>query len=154
MIGKSSLFMIGLVIAAGGVLFKTSYEVQTLDEKLGTINARIVAERDTIRDLVADWNYLSTPTRIEALSQRYLKLLPADSRQYSEIAALPMRTSPAQPAGSLVAAAPGEQIAAPLLPRLKPAATPSRGRPAQPSSGDGESGDAMGVLIARLGATR
>ena len=51
--GKSALFWLGLAAAAGGVLFQTSYEVQELEDKLGSLNRQIMDEQEAIQILKA-----------------------------------------------------------------------------------------------------
>lgn len=149
MIGKSSLILVGLAAAAGAVLFETSFKVQGLEEELAKINRQIVAEHDAIQVLHAEWSLLNDPSRLERLSRAHLPLRPAEARQYAELSTVPVRKA-ADPADALVAGMPGAEqvVAGPLLPKIKPA-TSGRTQP-QPAPAT----DNMGVLIARLGATR
>jgi len=91
---KSALFWGGLIAAAGFVLFETSYEVQELEEKLGSLNRKIMVEQEAIQVLKAEWSFLNDPTRLETLSREHLALQPTEARQFVAMNIVPMRHSP------------------------------------------------------------
>ncbi|QCO14572.1 hypothetical protein D3869_04660 [Azospirillum brasilense] len=91
---KSALFWGGLIAAAGFVLFETSYEVQELEEKLGSLNRKIMVEQEAIQVLKAEWSFLNDPTRLETLSREHLALQPTEARQFVAMNIVPMRPSP------------------------------------------------------------
>ncbi|WP_114859783.1 cell division protein FtsL [Azospirillum brasilense] len=91
---KSALFWGGLIAAAGFVLFETSYEVQELEEKLGSLNRKIMVEQEAIQVLKAEWSFLNDPTRLENLSREHLALQPTEARQFVAMTIVPMRPSP------------------------------------------------------------
>ena len=91
---KSALFWGGLIAAAGFVLFETSYEVQELEEKLGSLNRKIMVEQEAIQVLKAEWSFLNDPTRLENLSREHLALQPTEARQFVAMNIVPMRPSP------------------------------------------------------------
>ncbi|MDQ2101537.1 cell division protein FtsL [Azospirillum isscasi] len=92
---KSALFWGGLIAAAGFVLFETSYEVQELEEKLGSLNRKIMVEQEAIQILKAEWSFLNDPTRLENLSREHLTLQPTEARQFVAMNVVPMRPTPA-----------------------------------------------------------
>ncbi len=92
--GKSALFWLGLAAAAGGVLFQTSYEVQELEDKLGSLNRQIMDEQEAIQILKAEWSYLNDPTRLESLASQHLQLQPTEARQFVAMDVVPMRPVP------------------------------------------------------------
>ena len=130
--GKSALFWLGLAAAAGGVLFQTSYEVQELEDKLGSLNRQIMDEQEAIQILKAEWSYLNDPTRLENLASQHLQLQPTEARQFVALDVVPMR-----PANAPAANTPNEG-AAPLPPmvRLTPG-TPAPTTTASTSGGVG-----------------
>ncbi|MGY0790668.1 cell division protein FtsL [Azospirillum argentinense] len=91
---KSALFWGGLIATAGFVLFETSYEVQELEEKLGSLNRKIMVEQEAIQVLKAEWSFLNDPTRLENLSREHLALQPTEARQFVAMNIVPMRPSP------------------------------------------------------------
>jgi hypothetical protein len=127
----SAILMGGLIAVAGSILYDTTFEVQELEGQLSRINRQIVAEREVIQVLKADWSLLNDINRIEQLSVRYLpELRPAEATQFVALKTVPQRT----PAGAepQVAALPGK------APALKPpVSTPQ--------------GDTIGSLIAKVG---
>ncbi|KAA0598365.1 hypothetical protein J2848_001292 [Azospirillum lipoferum] len=99
--GKTWLFWGGLIAAAGGVLFQTSYDVQDLEEKLAGLNRKIVQEQESIQVLKAEWSYLNDPTKLEQMAQAYLTLKPTEPRQYLAMDVIPMRPADAVPPPAL-----------------------------------------------------
>ena len=53
-------------------LFVVKHRVQTLEDRLQSLNAQIITDRDTIQVMQAEWSYLNQPARLEALSKRWL----------------------------------------------------------------------------------
>jgi hypothetical protein len=95
--GKTWLFWGGLIAAAGGVLFQTSYDVQDLEEKLAGLNRKIIQEQESIQVLKAEWSYLNDPSKLEHMAQAYLALQPTEPRQYLAMDVIPMRPADAVP---------------------------------------------------------
>ncbi|MCG5242190.1 hypothetical protein MCW82_20645, partial [Azospirillum doebereinerae] len=93
--GKTWLFWGGLIAAAGGVLFQTSYDVQDLEDKLAGLNRKIVTEQESIQVLKAEWSYLNDPTKLEELATAHLALQPIEARQFLALDTIPMRPAPA-----------------------------------------------------------
>lgn len=115
--GKTWLFWGGLIAAAGGVLFQTSYDVQDLEEKLAGLNRKIIHEQESIQVLKAEWSYLNDPTKLEQMAQSYLALQPTEPRQYLAMDLIPMR--PADAVQPPAPALPGQPGAAPLPPMVR-----------------------------------
>lgn len=132
--GKSALFWLGLAAAAGGVLFQTSYEVQELEEKLASVNRKIMAEQEAIQILKAEWSYLNDPTRLENLSRQHLALQPTDARQFVALDIVPLRPEPAPEAAPALAGVKGGPTPLPPMAGLAPA-QPGNAKPAAATSG-------------------
>lgn len=139
--GKSALFWLGLAAAAGGVLFQTSYEVQELEDKLGSLNRQIMDEQEAIQILKAEWSYLNDPTRLESLATQHLQLQPTEARQFVALDVVPMRPATAPDA------APNKDGVAPLPPmvRLSPA-TPAAPVTAVAATGTGNASTINGTI--------
>lgn len=144
MFGKATLFWLGLAAAAGGTLFKTSYEVQELQERLTAVNRDIVQEQEAIKVLKAEWSYLNDPSRLEATMLRHaLPLQPTTGEQIAAMGQIPLRTTPlarSAPATSVTSVALAQATPAPAsltqasLTQATPAqATPATARQPRPS---------------------
>lgn len=72
----SSLFSIVLAAAAAGVLFWVSQLVQESEVKKAQIAQSLAHEKEALRVLKAEWDYLNRPDRLEAMAQRYLNMVP------------------------------------------------------------------------------
>jgi len=123
---KSALFWGGLIAAAGIVTFQTSYEVQELEEKLGSLNRKIMAEQEAIQILKAEWSYLNDPTRLENLSRQHLALQPTEARQFVAMDVVPLRPAPVpEAAPAPVVPGKGNNGPAPLPPMASNSVKPA-----------------------------
>jgi hypothetical protein len=88
--------LIALLCLAGvsGALYKLKYKVQALDREAVALQRQILAEREAIRLLDADWAYLNQPDRLQALAERHLTLAPINPRQFAMISTIPARMIP------------------------------------------------------------
>ena len=69
---RSTLLWSVLAFAVVIGLFAVKHRVQTLEDSLHALNAEIIADRDAIQVMQAEWSYLNQPARLEALSKRLL----------------------------------------------------------------------------------
>ena len=69
---RSTLLWSVLSVAVVVGLFVIKHRVQDLEDQLQTLNAEILADRETIQVLEAEWSYLNQPDRLEALSRKLL----------------------------------------------------------------------------------
>lgn len=77
MIRTHALVWTLLVAAAAGFLFYTSHQAQELEAELEASHRAVIAEREAIRILHAEWAYLNEPGRLRALARRHTPLGPA-----------------------------------------------------------------------------
>ena len=132
---KSALFWGGLIAVAGVVTFQTSYEVQELEDKLGSLNRKIMAEQEAIQILKAEWSYLNDPTRLETLSRQHLALQPTEARQFVAMDVVPMRPVPVPEIDPAPALIPKPSVVpAPLPPMASNPAKPPAGGAIIPAS--------------------
>ncbi len=109
MIRVGTMIWLGLIGASSAFLFKTSYEVQSLEGDLRGLNRSILREQDSIRVMHAEWAFLNQPSRLQALSDQFTKLRPiAPMQMIASAADLPMPQpsldgEPMAPTASLVA---------------------------------------------------
>lgn len=84
-----SIFLaVTLAVMAGTALFRVSQQVQTAEERQESLVQAVASEKEAIRVLNAEWDYLNRPDRLEALSQEYLHMRQPQMKQ--------MESSPAQ----------------------------------------------------------
>jgi hypothetical protein len=103
----TTILWLAIVACTGFAMFKVKYEVQELDDELVRVNKQIVADRDAIHVLNAEWSFLNQPARLADLSRKYLNLQPigtAQLGQMSQLATLKMK--PGATPGPLAAAEP------------------------------------------------
>lgn len=109
MIRVGTMIWLGLIGASSAFLFKTSYEVQSLEGELRGLNRSILREQDSIRVMHAEWAFLNQPSRLQALTDQFTKLRPiAPTQMVASAADLPMPLpsldgEPMAPTASLVA---------------------------------------------------
>jgi hypothetical protein len=109
MIRVGTMIWLGLIGASSAFLFKTSYEVQSLEGDLRGLNRSILREQDSIRVMHAEWAFLNQPSRLQALTDQFTKLRPiAPTQMVASAADLPMPLpsldgEPTAPTASLVA---------------------------------------------------
>ncbi len=76
-----SVFLTGLVIAAGISLYLLAHRVDERRARIAALEAEIAREHANIRILEAEWAYLTSPERIRADAERYLALRPPRASQ-------------------------------------------------------------------------
>lgn len=67
------LLWICIMIPVSALLYGTSAAVREKENELAAINAQILAEKDSLRVLHAEWAYLNQPQRLASRAQHYLK---------------------------------------------------------------------------------
>ncbi|MGO9397532.1 MAG: hypothetical protein ACLP19_06750, partial [Xanthobacteraceae bacterium] len=83
--------VIGALIFAAAYVYRIKFDSTVQAERLARIRSEVRRERDTIAALRAEWGELENPTRIEALTKRYLHLKPVAPTQFDKFNALPER---------------------------------------------------------------
>jgi cell division protein FtsL len=73
-----------LIVLAGTGLFLVKHEVQDREEKLARLDEQIAKDRETIHVLRAEWAYLTQPSRLARLADRYLGLKPPAPGQIAD----------------------------------------------------------------------
>ncbi len=101
MIRPSTILWSCAVVACGYAMFQMKYEVMQQEDRLARLDREIASDREAVRVLNAEWNYLSQPARLDDLAKRYLNLVPIGAKQLGNIDAIPLRT----PAGAAATSA-------------------------------------------------
>ncbi len=78
---SATAFWLCLTIIVSLGLYHTSYRVDNLDGQLQALNKKIQLEQRTIHVLKAEWDFLSNPSRIEAVARKHLDLQPTNPKQ-------------------------------------------------------------------------
>lgn len=136
MIRPVTILGLALIVVLAAALYQLKYEVRGLERVLAAAEANLNGEKETIRVLGAEWSFLNRPSRLQALSDRYLMLAPMTQPQLRALTDIPLRTAEPLPPGDedeqVAAAAPADPPAVEEIVRLpgrKPFRLPSvRGR--------------------------
>ncbi len=72
----SSLATLLLAAIAGAALFWVSQQVQQLEREQRLSKSNLEQEREAMRVLIAEWDYLNRPDRLEILVSRHLQMVP------------------------------------------------------------------------------
>ncbi len=70
----SNILLLCVAACFGALLFRTSQSVQGAEDRLAELRQGIRQEKETIRVLGAEWDYLNRPQRLEELADKYLKV--------------------------------------------------------------------------------
>ena len=136
MIRPVTILGLALIVVLAAALYQLKYEVRGLERVLAAAEADLNGEEETIRVFGAEWSFLNRPSRLQALSDRYLMLAPMTQPQLRALTDIPLRTAEPLPLGDedeqVAAAAPAAPPAVEEIVRLpgrKPFRLPSvRGR--------------------------
>ncbi|HVA14075.1 MAG TPA: hypothetical protein VNF99_12550 [Stellaceae bacterium] len=123
MIRPGTIVWFCLVVAVGYAMFQVKYEVMQQEQTLAGITKQIADDREQIRVLDAEWSYLTRPSRLARLADRFLHLGGMSAAQIVDLSAVPERPDApaalvAEPGGGastapgIAAPAPGSRIAA------------------------------------------
>ena len=70
----SSLMILAAAASAGALLFWTSQNVQEQESQMQALQMAIAKEKQSIRVLNAEWDYLNRPERLESLAAKHMGL--------------------------------------------------------------------------------
>ena len=125
MIRPVAILGIAVVVVLSAALFQLKYEVRALESGLAQLRTALVEEEEAIRVLGAEWSFLNRPSRLQALSDRYLLLSPVAQTQLRALGDIPFRApdiavDEREPAAAITGdeAPPGQELA--RLPGRKP----------------------------------
>ena len=92
-----NIMVIAALIVAASTVYKIKFDSTLQAEKADKLHNEIRRERNAIARLRADWAKLDTPSRIQALADRYLTLRPINPTQIDTFDDLPPRPPAAPP---------------------------------------------------------
>ena len=94
-----NIVIIGTLILAASFVYKIKFDSTLQAERVAKLHGEIRKERNAIAALRAEWAKLETPSRIQGLAERHLKLAPIKSTQFDSLDKLPARPPEAPPQG-------------------------------------------------------
>jgi len=157
MIRLSTLFWLVLVSATAFAMFAVKYEVQSLTDELAQTSKRAGNAEHELRVLDAEWAYLNRPDALAQMNQRYLSLVPIETKQLrTSVADIPMRPVPPppvpQPAPIETVAADSTAVASLSPPQSAPLASrpPLNPPPSNPAAQSGPAESAAPIVTAAL----
>ncbi len=89
MLHRTTLIALLASAVIGVALFALKYQVRDLENELTGINRQIIAHREAIHVLNAEWSHLNDPGRLAALAARHLQLQPTTPDRIGSFASLP-----------------------------------------------------------------
>jgi hypothetical protein len=95
MIRMGTLVCLLLALGAGIGMFHLKYEVQALEKVVTGLHRSLIAERNAIHVLEAEWSLLNDPGRLSDLNRRHLGLVPVTADRLVRIEDLPLPLPPA-----------------------------------------------------------
>lgn len=78
----------------GTILYQVKTGINIREDRLATLEFKIIKAKREIAVLEAEWAYLSRPERVMELSDRLLGMRPIDKNRVLPIEAIPMRLVP------------------------------------------------------------
>lgn len=89
----STVFSFALLIVLGCGVYNVANKYEKTEKKLSVVQNKIGGEQEAIRVLQAEWTFLTSPDRLEKISDEYLHLQAVDGRQYVALNTIPMRAA-------------------------------------------------------------
>jgi hypothetical protein len=94
MIRIGTFVWLAILTMIGVGLYQVELGVLAKQAELKQINAKIVANRDAMHVLDAEWSYLNDPTRLADLARRYTDMVPVTPTQLADFERLMPRQVP------------------------------------------------------------
>lgn len=98
-----NILVIAVLILSASFVYKIKFDSTLQAERVAKIGNELRRERDVIARLRAEWARLDTPSRIQGLAERHLKLKAVAATQFDTFDALPERPVPPPPAADPIA---------------------------------------------------
>src|SRR5579871_1905462 len=89
-----NVLVIGCLIVAAVIVYDVKYQSTYKAQAVARLNNEIRAEQEKIALLRAEWSRLSSPVRIQTLSERYLGMKALDVSRIDDFSALPEKPAP------------------------------------------------------------
>lgn len=70
----SGILCLAIAAVSGALLFKTSQSVQRAERDLSEVTSSVAVEKESLRILTAEWDYLNRPERLEKLTLKNLDM--------------------------------------------------------------------------------
>ena len=86
-----NILVIAALILAASFVYKIKFDSTLQAERVAKLGGELRRERDAVARLRSAWARLDTPSRIQGLAERHLKLKPIQSTQIDTFDNLPQR---------------------------------------------------------------
>lgn len=87
---QTTIFTLLVAAVMGLAVFYLKYEVADLEDELKALNRSIVADREAVHVLKAEWSHLNNATRIKGLADKYLDMIPTQPAQLAQPDQIPV----------------------------------------------------------------
>jgi cell division protein FtsL len=98
-----NILVICALVLAAATVYKIKFDSTLQAARVAKLHAELRRERNAIAVLRAEWARLDTPSRIQQLADRFLKLQPVDPHQFDTFDHLPPRPAPPPPGSDPIA---------------------------------------------------
>jgi hypothetical protein len=98
-----NLLVIAALVMAASYVYKIKFDSTLQAERVEKLRHELRREHDTVAILRAEWAKLQSPTRIQGLAERHLKMKAASSTQFDKFDNLPQRPIALPPQGDPIA---------------------------------------------------
>lgn len=61
-----------LTVITGALVYKVQYDIKKLEDEISVLDKKIKKNKYALKVLNAEWNYLTTPNKIEKLVKKHL----------------------------------------------------------------------------------
>lgn len=97
MIRAVNLVSVAIIIAISAALYHVKYEASATAREVVNLREQVVAEKDLVAVLRAEWSHLNQPARLQDLAMRHLQLEPITVDQMVTLQDLPARPRETEP---------------------------------------------------------
>lgn len=86
-----NMSLLGILISCGMAfaVYQTKNQVVNIEKELNHVNNNIITANESIHTLKAEWSYLNTPSRLNKLNNKFLKLRPTAVKQIASVKNFP-----------------------------------------------------------------
>jgi hypothetical protein len=93
----ANTILFGCVVMSAFALYHLKYEVIRQEQTLNSLKLDILAEKEAISVLRAEWAYHTNPDKLAQLSESYLNLEPLGPEKLIALEDIPLKESPENP---------------------------------------------------------
>lgn len=91
---KANLFWIAVIVGAALALYPVKYKVRDIRAEADRMEKQLLKEQESVHVLKAEWAHLTSPERLQTLTDRHLKLVPVSGSQLATSATIKAKLEP------------------------------------------------------------